>query len=231
MENASSSLDRDLGLSQESLIHFGLAAESRCFVLLSSSGHRIAVINESTGQVLKKFLELETARMSAYMAVHAWNERHSSGGTNSKKTYLLVNLNIYGSSAIRDQVSKVLSLSHVYLQHPIYQNDNTSYDNPHFVEINGVIPDDDTLPDQSVTEVIDSSQNGPLASSVQLRVDEAVSEVLESLVRLKRLSQLEAPCCIRTPLLGYAILDSFTRKSSDVHGKAPKRRLRLHSST
>ena len=209
MENNSSCLDRDLGLSQESLIHFGLAAENRCLVLLSSFGDRIAVINESTGQTLKKLMELETARMSAYLTVQAWSNRHLFEGNNSKKTYLLVNLNIYGSNAIRDQVSKVLSLSHVYLQHPIYQNANTSYDNPHFVEMHGISPDEDTLPDQSATEMTDVSQNGPLASSVQLKVDEAVSEVLESLIRLKRLRQLEAPCCIRTPLLEYVIFSRF----------------------
>ena len=232
LENASSCLDRDSGHSQESLIHFRLTAEDRYFILLSVLGDKIAVINESTGQILKKLLELETARMSAYLTVQAWSDRHSSEGTKSKKTYLLVNLNIYGSSAIRDQISKMLSLSHVYLQHPIYQDDNTSYDNPHFVEIHGVSPDEDALPDQSATEVIDDSQCGPLLSSVQLRVDEAVSEVLDSLTRLKRLRQLEAPCCIRTHLLEYVVLqDSLSRKSSDIHDKAPKRRLRLHSST
>lgn len=208
LENAPSCLDLDSGLSQqESLIHFSLADENCYFVLLSSLGDRIAVINESTGQILKKLLELETARMGAYLAVQAWTNRNSYEGTKSKKTYLLVNLNIYGSSAIRDQVSKVLSLSHVYLQHPIYQDDNTSYDNPHFVEIRGVSPDEDTLPDQSASEVIDSSHIGPSASSVQLRVDEAVSEVFDSLTRLKRLSQLEAPCCIRTHLLEYVIFE------------------------
>ena len=232
MENASSCLDLDLGLSTESLIHFDIAAESRCFVLLSSLGDRIAVINESTGQILKELSGLETVRFNAYLTVQTWSDSHSYEGKKSKKRYLLVNLNIYGSSTIRDQVSNVLSLSHVYLQHPIYQDDNTSYDNPHFVEIHGISPDEDTLPDQSATEVVDASQNGPLASSVRLRVDEAVSEVLESLTRLKRLNQLEAPCCIRTPLLQYVIFqDSFTPNSSDVHGKAPKRRLRLHSST
>ena len=183
MENASSCLDRDLGLSQETLIHFGLAAESRCFVLLSSSGDKIAVINESTGQILKKLLELETARMSAYLTVQAWSERHSSGGTNSKKTYLLVNLNIYGSSAIRDQVSKVLSLSHVYLQHPIYQKYSTSYDNPHFVEINGVIPDEDTLPDQSAMEVIEAqSGRSSLGSSRLVNSTKAIESIGSTLL-------------------------------------------------
>ena len=212
LENASSCLDQDSGLSQESLIHFGLADENRYFVLLSSHGDRIAVINESTGQILKKLLQLDTARMGAYLTVQAWSNRHSYESTKSKKMYLLVNMNIYGSSAIRDQVSKVLSLGHVYLQHPIYQDDNTCYDNPHFVEIYGVSPDEDTLPDQSATEAIDTSQSGPLASSVQLRVDEAVSEVFDSLTRLKRLSQLEAPCCIRTHLLEYVIFQVSLRK-------------------
>ena len=231
LESASSCLDRNSGDPQESLIHFGLAAENCCFVLLSALGDKIAIINESTGQILKKVLELETARINAYLTVQAWSDRHSYEGTKSKKAYLLVNLNIYGSSEIRDQISKMLSLSHVYLQHPIYQDDNTSYDNPHFVEIHGVSPDEDALPDQSATEVIDASQCEPLLSSVQLRVDEAVSEVLDSLTRLKRLRQLEAPCCIKTHLLECVVFrDSLVRKSSDIHGKAPKRRLRLHSS-
>ncbi|KAL8789347.1 MAG: hypothetical protein Q9195_006874 [Heterodermia aff. obscurata] len=203
LENASSCIDGDLPLSQESLIHLGLAVEKGCFILLSPIGDRIAVVNEMTGQILKNLLELETARMSAYLTVQAWNNRLSSEGQKSKKTYILVNLNIYGSSTIRDRVSRVLSLGHVYLQHPLYQDDNTSYDNPHFVEIHGVSPDEDALPDQSATEVIDTSQCGPLTSSIQLRVDEAVSEVLDSLTRLKRLSKLEAPCCIRTPLLEH----------------------------
>ena len=203
LQDASSCLDQDSQLSQESLLHFDLAVEDRCFFLFSSLGDRIAVVNEMTGQTLKSLLELETARTSAYLTVQAWNNRHLSEGKKSKNTYLLINLNIYGSSAIRDRVSKMLSFSHVYLQHPIYQDDNTFYDNPHFVEIQGVSPDEDTLPDQSAIEVIDTSQCGPLASSVQLRVDEAVSEALNSLTRLKRLSKLEAPCCIRTPLLEY----------------------------
>ena len=212
LENASSCRDRDSQTSQESLLHFRLAAENNCFFLLSSLGDRIAVVNEMTGQILKSLLELETARTSAYLTVQAWSNRDSSESKKSKNTYLLVNLNIYGSSAIRDRVSKMLSFSHVYLQHPVYQDDNTSYDNPHFVEIHGVSPDEDTLPDQSAIEVIDTSQCGLLASSVQLRVDEAVSEVLDSLTRLKRLSKLEAPCCIRTPLLEYGSpLNSFRR--------------------
>ena len=123
-------------------------------------------------------------------------------------------------------------LSDIYLQHPIYQHDDMSYDNPHFVEIHGISPEEDMLPDQSAAEVIDASQCGPLASSVQLRLDEAVSEAFDSLNRLKRLSQLEAPCCIRTPLLEYMIFqDPIASKTSDVHGKASKRRFRLHSPT
>lgn len=232
LENASSYLDRDLGLSPESLIHFGLAAEARCFVLLSSLGDRIAVFNELTSQILKSLLDLETARVSAYLTAPAWSDRHAYESTKPKKTYVLVNLNIYGSSSIRDKVSKLLSLSHVYLQHPIYQHDDLSYDNPHFVEIHGISPEEDMLPDQSAAEVIDASQCGPLASSVQLRLDEAVSEAFDSLNRLKRLSQLEAPCCIRTPLLEYMIFqDPIASKNSNVHGKASKRRFRLHSST
>ena len=221
-----------MGLSRESLIHFGLAAEARCFVLLSSLGDRIAVFNELTGQIVKSLLDLETVRVSAYLTTAAWSDRHAYESTKPKKTYVLVNLNIYGSSSIRDRVSKLLSLSHIYLQHPIYQHDYMSYDNPHFVQIHGISPEEDLLPDQSAAEVIDASKCGPLASSEQLRLDEAVSEVFDSLNRLKRLNQLEAPCCIRTPLLEYMIYqDPIASNTSDVHGKASKRRFRLHSST
>ena len=202
MDGASGFLDDEsLPLSGSGFYHFSLVSKDRCFVLQSPLVGDVAVVNEKMRQVIESVLELDTTRLSAYSGVQEWNSIGKGERKSRKNIHVSVDMNIYGSGPIRDRLSKLLSSNHVYLQHPAYQEYDTYYNNPHFVEIPGILLSSSVLPDPSAPDNDDTAENGPSNVSTQVKIDEAVSAVFHSLTRLKRLDKLEADFRIKTPLL------------------------------
>lgn len=163
----------------------------------------VAVLNEQTGQIIKGLQELCSISFGAYSPVDQWNKLGQSPNKTVKDVYLSVDINLYGFEKARSAVGQYLSSKHTYLQHPSYQDENTLYDNPHFLQIPGVTPDIETetldltvLGDEIVNV---DGENSKI--STQIRLDETMTAVFESLTRLKYLKRLEADNRVRTPLL------------------------------
>lgn len=172
-------------------------------MLHSPLAGKVAVLNEQTGQTLKSLQELCSISFDAHSSVDQWNKLGQSSNKTGKDVYLSVDINLYGFEKARSAVGQYLSSKHTYLQHPSYHDKNTIYDNPHFLQIPGVMPDIET-------ETLDTAASGGEIVnldgkysdiSTQIKLDETMTAVFESLTRLKYLRCLEADNRVRTPLL------------------------------
>ena len=149
-------------------------------------------------QTLKSLQGLCSVSFGAYSSVDQWNNLGQSSNRAGKDVYLLVDLNLYGLEKARSALGQYLPSKHTYLQHPGYQDENTLYDNPHFLQIPGVAPgivaaDREALGNQIVNEDSETSK-----VSMQIQIDETLTAVFESLTRFKCLKRLEADNRVRT---------------------------------
>ena len=161
----------------------------------------VAVLNEQTGQTLKTLQESCSISYKAYSSVHQWNKLSRSSKKAGKDLYVDIDINIYGFKDARTAVGQHLSSKQIYLQHPGYQDESTIYDNPHFLQIPGVTPDRDTLDAKALGDEVVKGDGEESRTSTQIRIDETVTAVFESLTRLNCLKRVEADSRVRTTLL------------------------------
>lgn len=163
----------------------------------------VAVLNEQTGQTLKGLQELCSISFDSYCSVDQWNNLEQSFDKASKTIYFSVDINIYGFETARSAVGQYLSSKHTYLQHPSCQFKNALYDNPHFLQIPGVIPDREieTLDTAALGDEIVNVDGKYSNISTRINLDETMTAVFETLTRSKYLKCLEADNRVRTPLL------------------------------
>jgi hypothetical protein len=119
-----------------------------------------------------------------------------------KKTYVAININIYGDKSIQKQVGTSLSSAQMYLQHPDFLEDGCQYDNPHFVSIPNVQPNlPSSLPDRKKART--ASKLSPEPESDRNDFQNEIAVVFNSLTRARCLKMLEADMRIKTKLLTY----------------------------
>jgi SWI/SNF-related matrix-associated actin-dependent regulator of chromatin subfamily A3 len=186
-----------------------LLFENQCFFLLSRSLERLAVLNEATSKVLQEFLAIQGSYFKSYIADENMDEFLNDREKTDKKFYSVIDIVLYGPPEARDRVGKLLSIARAYLQHPCYQEANTSYDNPHILKFTTL----DTTPQTFQTstpprpnalidsEMADADEIHLEEESPHSRVQRKVATVFDSLTRSKNLKRIERDIRIKTPLL------------------------------
>ena len=181
--------------------HFELVYQGRCFMLRSPLVGDVAVLNEQTGQTLKALQESCSVSYEAYSSLNQWNKLGQSTKKVGKDLYVLLDINVYGFKNARTAVGQYLSSKQTYLQHPSYQDESTLYDNPHFLQIPGIMPDKETLDTRALEDEVVKEDGEKSRVSTQIKIDETVTAVFESLTRLNCLKGVEADSRVRTTLL------------------------------
>ena len=206
------------------LYHFELVLHARYFLLQSPFVGSVAVLNEQTGQTLIDVTEINCVSLSAYSFVDQWNSLGKKRAQSAKDTYMSVEINICGLQTVRNTVGQILSLSHTYLQHPSYLDEDVLYDNPHFLRIPGIVPDIGAL-DRVASEHYVTTENEESKTSTRIQIEEAISAIFDSLTRFKCLEKLEADHRIKTPLLSWVVAWTLLFWMEICHKKKKKARI------
>jgi hypothetical protein len=192
---------------ETSLYPFQIFFQNNYFLRPVHLSEGIAVLNEETSKILAA-TDLPSLRLQAYSEIDAWDNLIANKDKIDTKTVLFIDIVLYGSKDIRDEVGRILSSARVYLQHPCYQEPYTEYDNPHFLKLsssNTASDSTDNVPlvapplvPEDVSS-IEAVSTGEQSSRAQVR--RRLAEVLDSLTRSESLKRIEADIRITTPLL------------------------------
>lgn len=188
---------------------------------LSSTGHvffidapsvaHFAVINEKTAKVLYEISQIESCRFRVYMPTEKYTSLSIKDAKPEKKIVLQVDLVIYGVDTSKSIVGKLLSDSKIYLQHPCYQDPDTSYENPHVLDIMDLLASS-SLSSDTISRTrtpVNNFEDHNLTSDVDFDSLTTTQDVLYrqmgkvfgSLTRFKSLKRLEADIRVTTQLL------------------------------
>lgn len=120
-----------------------------------------------------------------------------SRATKEKDAIVRVNINLYGSQSISDQIGRELSAHKVYLQRPDFLRHGFLYDNPHVLKLPNF-----QLPSNPIVGRIEMDERN---SETQKAEDfkKTISDVYSNLKRSHRLVGLEGDDRLRTPLLQH----------------------------
>jgi SWI/SNF-related matrix-associated actin-dependent regulator of chromatin subfamily A3 len=166
-------------------------------------------LNEATSKVLQEFSAIQGCFFKSYIADENMDEFLNNREKTDRKFYSVIDIVLYGPSEARDRVGKLLSIARTYLQHPCYQEANTSYDNPHVLKFTNL----DTTPrtfqtstpprpsTQIDSEMVDADEIHLEEESSHSQVQRKVATVFDSLTRSKNLKRIEGDIRIKTPLL------------------------------
>jgi hypothetical protein len=184
-------------------------------IFLSSLAQKsVAVMNESTRNVLQRLDSLHSCQFKAYLATYTKESLGGKSLSSLRPSFQLVDVVIYGPKAIRNSVGQILSSAKAYLQHPSHLAVNTEYDNPHILIVDDLrkfsTQSSPLMPRTSIPNV-DAGTETPSqdrGSSQIVGKDQANSEghgdidrLFETLTRFKSLKRLEADIRITTKLL------------------------------
>jgi SWI/SNF-related matrix-associated actin-dependent regulator of chromatin subfamily A3 len=191
------------------LIMVDLMLEDQCFFLHSRSSERLAVLNEATSKVLRDILALQGCYYKTYVAKENLDDFLNIREKTDKKLYSVIDIVLYGPPEARDTIGKLLSTARTYLQHPCYQEANTSYENPHVLKLTDSIPVSQSL-QTSTPPVVESQVDAVMVDSADIQVEgdspqsqvrRKVATVFDSLTRSQNLKRIEADIRIKTLLL------------------------------
>lgn len=162
----------------------------------------IAVLNTKTTHVLWAIEELGHVRYQVFVGVETFSTSIITWANKGQKVNFLVEIIIYGSKQIRDQIGRKLSDAEIYLQHPRCCSDHAKYDNPHYLEFKHSQKPD--LPQQLCHSLTHPNNLGQTAPNFQL------SALLNSLDQHENLGDGEIDCRIKTSLLRYPSFYNFS---------------------
>lgn len=189
-----------------------LQFQEHCVIVVPmfTEGKGIAVLNEETGKVLQQLLSLSSCRFEAYLLVEQWEALVEQKIQTGMERFIFIDIVLYGSKKIRDNVGKKLSSARMYLQHPCFCEEDVDYDNPHFLKFNG-LPSSQKEPEDigigsSIAQVDLGISPGQGDSPYKEMAPGAIlrrkmETVFDSLTRSKTLKRIEADIRIITPLL------------------------------
>lgn len=159
---------------QRSAAHLGL---------YFADGGEFAILNTQISKVLVDVLELPS--IDCEVLADGVSVRDTVRTAKKANDALVrVNINIYGSPDIRNELAQLFSKHKTWLQHPEHQRPDTEYDNPHLL----------TFPDVSLTEVdkpVMAMTSDEFVQDKEEKFQQAISEVYASLKRDSRLKTIE----------------------------------------
>ena len=111
------------------------------FVLGLKDAPRLIQVNAKAAAVLEDLYKLDNVFATFYITQTSLKKFLEASAKDSEATHiekLLVNANIYGSRDTAADISAILSDNGMFLQNPIWRNDELVYENPHELPVQGV---------------------------------------------------------------------------------------------
>jgi hypothetical protein len=184
-----------------------LGFKDQCVFVGSTSVDSFAVLNEETTKVLQELSRSDSCQFDAFLSLEERDSLLDSKTKAERHVYFLIDIVLYGSRVIRDNVGEVLSDARIYLQHPCHQKPGTEYDNPHFLKLTVTsLPQSESstgnrsLPsDISILSIPDENADSEVKTQAQLRNRLAIA--FENLTRYKKLEYFKADIKITRKLL------------------------------
>ena len=156
----------------------------------------IAILNTKITNVLRDIEDLGGIRYEAFvtaedftMSIIAWKKK-------GKAVDFPLEIVLYGSLQIRDDIGKRLSDAEIYLQHPRCCSNEAEYDNPHYLKIGRVRRPALQLLSPSLT---------PLSTPERLALNIEFNGLLDCLDQQENLGTAWEDSRIKTALLRYSV--------------------------
>lgn len=176
---------------------------------------RLAVMNEETARALQSLAQLKSCRFKTYLAAKSLNKYLKREPKTEKVVFLNVDIVIYGTQTCRISAGRSLSSARIYLQHPSRQDNDTEYDNPHFLRLVDLFASSSLsspsisrtltpINDKAASDTgnaIPRKENQDKSFTAEALFQTKVAKIFGSLTRSKNLKRLEADVKITTPLL------------------------------
>lgn len=105
------------------------------FVLQSSSGTDVAVLNTQVSNCFLGLRESSSVHYEGFVDAVRWGEMSQAWKKTGKVGILLVDINVYGSWEEFEMVGQVFSNARLYFQHPHSCDDLATYENPHYLNL------------------------------------------------------------------------------------------------
>ncbi|KAF7503647.1 hypothetical protein GJ744_003425 [Endocarpon pusillum] len=167
-----------------------LAFMTQFISLLSKDGTQIGQLKDSLTDPLNRISKIPSLRLEASASI-----KDTLGCIDRAKrqhdSVIKVDINVYGSTNIRDEVGRCLSVDNVYLQHTKHRKDEFDYDNPHMlvfddVDLEGALPH----MDYELLQTVEPS-----------KIQETITNLCQAETRDRGLRGMEHDVRVTTPLL------------------------------
>jgi hypothetical protein len=168
---------------------------------LEYHGNKFAVLNKKTCSDLHTVLKGRQLQLHAYVQSKEWSNALKSWQKNPSSSILTVEINMYGSRELADEVGKVLSTSGTFLQQPRFGLDGFVYYNPHYFPVPGF--SDANAPETPILTIKDPDSAPVQDTRTDERSDASVevANILDSLSHHGFLKERVADVRIRQQLL------------------------------
>ena len=173
---------------------FSMRRSAAHITLFFADGAEFAILNAQISKVLVDILELPSIEFEVLADGLSVREIVRTAKKANDAT-VRVNINVYGSADVRNELGDLFSKHKIWLQHPEHQRPESIYDNPHYMLFPDIALEDSSRPE--MVEIVDESNEAK-----QEEFQQAISEVYASLKRDSRLKKIEGDSRL-TPLLPH----------------------------
>jgi SWI/SNF-related matrix-associated actin-dependent regulator of chromatin subfamily A3 len=167
-----------------------LAFTTQFISLLSEHGTQIGQLKDSLTDPLNRISDIPSLRLEAFASIKD-TLRCIDRAKRQHDSVIKVDINVYGSTNVRDEVGRSLSADRLYLQHTKHRKDEFDYDNPHMLVFDD-IDLESALPhiDHELLQTVEPS-----------KIQETIMDVCQAETRDRGLRGLEHDIRVTTPLL------------------------------
>jgi SWI/SNF-related matrix-associated actin-dependent regulator of chromatin subfamily A3 len=208
--------------NKHQFLRFGVSCRQKYFVLQSSTGTDIALLNAS---ISRSFCDLENCsslRYEGFIDVNTWKDHIQAWRETGKTVVMPIDINVYGPRNAFQEVGKVFSGTRLYLQHPHHCDSLLKYENPHYL----------SFPNMPDAQVDTTSASVLSTRATPTSPSNYISSILEDLHQHEYLQNIEIDRRIRIRLLRYVSLRinlTSTETLTPNHSQSPGKRCCLHS--
>lgn len=165
--------------------------------------NNVAVLNQDASKILAEVAPF--CAFEAYSTRHLWTSIIDQTVRIEKKTYVLVDIVLYGHPEHFQEIGEYLTSKKVYLQEPDYWQPGLSYHNPHFLDLSEVVTVVNSTLDSSTISFLQLEVGLQLETSEEIApskglLKQRIAAAFQSTTRAKNLSPIAADSRISTPL-------------------------------
>lgn len=168
-----------------------------------SSISNVAVLNQDASKIISELAAFCT--FEAYSSRQLWTSIIDQTTKIEKKTYVLIDVILYGQPEHFQEIGEYLTSKKVYLQEPDYWQPGLRYKNPHFLDLSDVAKAVDSTLDLSTISFLQQETGLQLEPPEEFTpnrgiLKQKIAAAFQNTTRAKNLNRIEADSRITTPL-------------------------------